>query len=801
MKLIYLGLILFSAHVAFANDILHTPPLQLGQYAVGYKEFHACDNSRIEQVEDDPIFHDGPLKDCVRGAAVNGKIMAARPVGFRVWYPTDATTGKIVTYSPNDDIYPNSGVLITALTTASPHGALWNVPVAHKASGFPLVIFSPGSSGTAAELADAFCENLASHGFILAGLDHANDQFMGVTGYDALSLYSYPTHGPFPFTGGGNQVNLISRIHDVQFAINELLRRNTDGTIDENKIGLASYSFGGPTILGVTAGIASQGIKPDPRIKAFFLMDGTLFGKPEGHSSYAFNLQATTSSDLKKITIPIMMLYNSSTPDALRAFQDVGSHDVGMTLFSTAAHISTGLRYCQMLHNIFDHLLTATSFDVFSPQFINLVPFEGDWYQHYVPSFLGFHAVIDAEHPLFDDPLTSQVVNNGQFADDPYQHCDASLFTTHSLTDAQALMFGNPQRGVQPPPLGLNPPQGGTPSIYTMPLQMFQDELINAETFYLVAFFEAKLAGNSQYDQYLSPQYAQHNLPPFFHTRHNEFNVKDHPLDLKSGDKITFKPIDQNRFEVSYSQHNSMLPINHDHVLNIRDDVSINQEIVPFHAGFPFLGTSFGNSTIASPFLTEYYGVPTTINNIDVYNSGVLTLGLDRPLNVLGDIGLPFNTDQVLIGSGVYRIAPFFTHLILSQPNSQVSYRETEDHRLIVTWSNLHRYPFEEDNLNLGRVVVTGPSTFQVILYGNGSSNPGQIDFIYGDVDGKTNSPDRIIAVVGIAKGNAWTHYPIEPIADKMGTAVKFSDLEEHPIILPVGAIFETFTQGIKIHK
>ena len=335
-----------------------------------------------------------------------------------------------------------------------------------------------------------------------------------------------------------------------------------------------------------------------------------------------------------------------------------------------------------------------------------------------------------------------------------------------------------------------------------MPLQMLDDELINAETFYSVAFFEAKLANHSEYNDYLTPEYANKNLPPFIKAWHNRFHVTHHPLDLKLGDKISFKPVYQNRIEVSYSENNNMEPIdNFAKIVKIQDSVSTNQEMVPFHAGFPFLGTSFGDSHINNPFLTQFYGAATNINNINVYNSGMITLGLDRPLNVFSDINLAFQPDEVLIGSGVYRIAPFFADLVPNQAKSKISYQETADHRLIITWFKMSRYPYDEENLNIGPAVVTNTSTFQVILYGNGSANPGQIDFIYGNIDGKTNSPNRIIAVVGIAKGDAWKNYQIEAIDNKMGTSVKFSELKQHPITLPLGAIYETFTQGIMLNK
>ncbi|MDQ2994121.1 MAG: hypothetical protein M3R00_04120 [Pseudomonadota bacterium] len=800
-------LVSISVHSVNAENNANALPNQLGQYHVGYTEFHACDDSRITLVSDNPIFHGGSLTDCARGFAVQGKIKAARPVGFRVWYPTNATTGEIVRYSFNSDLYPNTGAMATALTKPSPNGARWDVPVAQQPSGFPLIIFSPGSSSVGTEYADAFNELLASHGFVLVGLDHANDAYIGIVGNDTLGLYTYPENGPYPFAGGGNEAELIFRINDVKFAINEMLRRNQSdttlrNTINPHKIGLQSYSFGGPTNLGVTAGIASLGITADPRIKAILMMDGTLYGVPGRESAYTFNLHATTSRDLLNIKIPMLLMHNASTPDDLRAFQDVGSKDVTMVMLSTGAHISTALRYCAGLENILANLGTVTLLDTFPAQNINFSGSNWDWYQHYLPNLVDMQGVVDAETILFNNPLASNIKNLRGFADNPSQHCSSSLFANRSIADAKALLFADPALGVPPPMLGLNIKTGFTPSIYTMPIQMLDDELMNAAGFYSVAFFEAKLADNKSYNNYLTPEYAKENFPSFIKTWHNRFEVVDHPLDLTSGDKITFKPINNDTFEVSFSRSNNMVPVDsRDIILDIHDTVSMNQDIIPFQAGFPFLGTSFGNSTINSPFLTDFYGVDTSINNINVYNVGTLTFGLDRPLNVLSDIGMPFHTDDALIGSGVYRIAPFFTHLVANKSNSKVRYKETSDHRLIVTWSNMDRYPFELDNLHLGNVVKTGTSTFQVVLYGNGSSNPGQIEFIYGKIDAKTNSPDRIIAVVGIAKGNAWTNYPIESVGTKMGTPVDYTTLQQHPIILPVGAIYESFTRGIVIDK
>ena len=772
--ILILPLSAISAIAQENNDNNVTLPTQLGQYHVGYTEFHACDNSRISLINDDPIFHPGgTLVDCVRGPVTSGKLLVARPVSFRVWYPTSAQSGPSVSYSDNNDIYPNVGVMATTLTTPSPNGALRGVPVVQNSNGFPIIIFTPGSTGTGTEFASVFNEILASHGFIFVGLDHANDAYPSEVGFDASGLYSYPATGPFPRVGLAS--DLILRIGDVRFAIDEMLRRDSNipqnnlfnRAIDQTKIGLQSYSFGGPTILGEAGGIQSLGIPPDSRVKAIFKMDGTIYGDPirGNNSSFIFNFQTPTSSDLANIKIPVLLMFNLYAPDDLRAFQDLGSHNVTMVRLATPTHISTSEPWCDIVKSRLDHLATATPLDLFQVQLYNL----------------------------------------SGYVDNPYINCSSSLFTNHSLTDGQTMLFGNANFGNQPPLLGLQPAAGETPSIYTMPLEMLNSELSRIEKFYVVAFFEVNLARHTQYQQFLTPNYATNNFPPFVKTWQNQYEVANNPLDIHAGDKITFSPFPAipllgYLYRVSYSQGNQMVPLDsNDTILYLGD---ADQTIVPFSAGFPFLGTTFGNSNIISPFLSALFGTTNFINNISVNTNGNLTLGTDIP-EILGT-NLNYaqlDTSDALIGSGVYRIAPFFADIETDLVNSIVTSKETSDGRLIITYTKMTRYPFELDNLNLGSIVTTGTSTFQVILYGNTSNSPGKIEFIYGQLDPNTNSPDRLVATVGIAKGNAWSNYPNTPIGLKAGFSVDFTALKQYPIILPVGAIYETFTNGITINK
>lgn len=331
-------------------------PFKLGQYNIGYTEFHACDISRVSLVNDDPIFHaGGTLMDCVQGPVVAGQIPVARPVSFRVWYPTRMQSGPSVAYGINDDIYPNSGVMATVNTSPSTNGALRDVPVASTSRGFPLIIFSPGSTGSGGDLADME-ETLASHGFIVAGLDHANDYYPSYQGLNIYGLYSYPALGPFPAFTSQQLVSL--RIGDVKFAIDEMLRRNSNipgnnlfsTSIDPNKIGLKSYSFGDVAILGTAGGIQALGINPDSRVKALFKMDGPVYGNTHNpQSTYLSPYVGLSSSDIANIKIPVFDIFNeepSSISNDFRMFQDLASNNVTMVRMSNNAHLGTGGNWC-----------------------------------------------------------------------------------------------------------------------------------------------------------------------------------------------------------------------------------------------------------------------------------------------------------------------------------------------------------------------------------------------------------------------------------------------------------------------
>jgi predicted dienelactone hydrolase len=114
------------------------------------------------------------------------------------------------------------------------------------------VVFSHGNNGIRFQ-SFFLCEQLASHGFVVAAPDH-----VGNTAVDLL------IPGP-PFT-------ITDRPLDVSFVITRMLERSLDpvdplyGRVDPGGVGVAGHSFGGFTALAVAAGFG--GVPADPRVRA-----------------------------------------------------------------------------------------------------------------------------------------------------------------------------------------------------------------------------------------------------------------------------------------------------------------------------------------------------------------------------------------------------------------------------------------------------------------------------------------------------------------------------------------------------
>jgi predicted dienelactone hydrolase len=174
------------------------------------------------------------------GALVRTLVDASRPTAAQGGAPSQPSRTLVTTM-----LYPALG---QPGTVARP-----NAPPDTAAGPFPLVVFAPGSGGAPAD----FGTLLGS--WVQAGYVVAAPEFP-LTG----------AHAP----GGSVVADYVNQPGDVRFVIDQLLRAppvELAGLVDGGRVGLAGYSLGGVTAMGV----AFNSCCLDPRVKAVLVMAGS----------------------------------------------------------------------------------------------------------------------------------------------------------------------------------------------------------------------------------------------------------------------------------------------------------------------------------------------------------------------------------------------------------------------------------------------------------------------------------------------------------------------------------------------
>jgi predicted dienelactone hydrolase len=155
-------------------------------------------------------------------------------------------------------------------------------PVHQYRGGWPVVLYSPGMGGQREETTAAV-EDLASHGYVVATIDHIHD-----SGVVELPDGSVETAAIPAFTKD-NEVAVTtkaieSRVADTSFVLDQLaainrghnpdherrpLPRGLRGALDLGHVGMFGHSDGGST--------TAHAMHTDPRITAGVDVDGTLW--------------------------------------------------------------------------------------------------------------------------------------------------------------------------------------------------------------------------------------------------------------------------------------------------------------------------------------------------------------------------------------------------------------------------------------------------------------------------------------------------------------------------------------------
>lgn len=254
-------LALFSLSVYWQLEL---PPLS-GPYTVGRTIFRWVDPSRPEVLTNDPADY--------------------RELMAFVWYPAESGTGVDAEYFPGisqlSETLVRSGEVAwwqtLGLRFVRSDSRLDARPVYDQGS-LPVILLSPGN-GTNIEFYSALAAEIASHGYVVVGLNHPYDVPVVELSGGRIAPYN---RQQWEMTPADHQAYSAERIQvrtaDMLFVLDQLETINSEtdsplaGVLDLNSVAAAGHSLGGLT--------ASEACKADPRFQACINFDGLQRGGP-----------------------------------------------------------------------------------------------------------------------------------------------------------------------------------------------------------------------------------------------------------------------------------------------------------------------------------------------------------------------------------------------------------------------------------------------------------------------------------------------------------------------------------------
>ena len=353
----------------------------------------------IATVVDTMALPDRPV--ITASSAVTGNAnSSARDLVVRLWYPTAASDGDLAAYEHDLSRDPDNPLPITFKGTAIQSGK----PVSEQK--FPLVVMSHGYGGWA-EHFSFLGEHIASHGYVVASINHADPQPAGAVSF----LLSF-----------GNV--LQNRALDQRQVIEALVTLAESAetgyatAIDREKIALIGYSMGGYGAFR-TAGAAydfeGEGLGNLPADSKSAMRTG--LSKPTAIDAMialapwggAPDNRSWTAAALAAIEVPVLIIAGNQ--------DDVVDFDAGVRwLFDHTTGTERALLvYREARHNVAGNAITAPDFpanqDFATVEYIR----EPVWRterinainQHFITAFLDLHIKGDADKSSYLVPPTT----------------------------------------------------------------------------------------------------------------------------------------------------------------------------------------------------------------------------------------------------------------------------------------------------------------------------------------------------------------------------------------------------------
>ncbi|MBB1153838.1 dienelactone hydrolase family protein [Amycolatopsis sp. DR6-1] len=236
-------------------------PVPSGGFAVGTRVLQWTDPDRAETFTADPLDR--------------------RTVVAQLWYPAqnspaDASRAQYLGRTEDEARTVSEalargvglpGFLLDGIPRARTH-AIPDAPVAAEGGRFPVVLFSPGSSGVRTQNT-AWAEELASHGYVVAALDHPYDSAAVVLS-DGRTITSATVSAGDRAEDERLAADWTAiRAADLSFALTRLAGLVADpltGRLDTGRVAATGHSMGGAAAL--------QAARRDHRFDAVIDLDG-----------------------------------------------------------------------------------------------------------------------------------------------------------------------------------------------------------------------------------------------------------------------------------------------------------------------------------------------------------------------------------------------------------------------------------------------------------------------------------------------------------------------------------------------
>ena len=262
------GLFVFTSLIVTAAAVFVFPVFELptptGAYDVGTEVFHFVD------VEREEIFTD----------TIDDK----RALMVQVWYPAEAISGRGVPFMEDERLlnamasgYGLPGFSFNHIKYVDSH-AYSEAVISKTQSAYPLIIMNHGF-GSSKSLQTSQAENLASHGYIVASIDHTYNTFGTLfpdgtlTTNNSGALFSANND----YETEKDNRDLVGKVltDDVAFVLDQFEAINSghilsklSGKVDMTHVGTIGHSIGGATAYDAAF---------DERITAGVNLDGGLY--------------------------------------------------------------------------------------------------------------------------------------------------------------------------------------------------------------------------------------------------------------------------------------------------------------------------------------------------------------------------------------------------------------------------------------------------------------------------------------------------------------------------------------------